>query len=93
MNHLVEGPFRDPASLNKPSTAPLPENLRIGDIPGWDVHWGLVLGVVCCIGAWVLIERTTLGWVYLGIVALMAVHVAVLGWIGARIVFPSTKRG
>jgi hypothetical protein len=46
MNHLVEGPFRDPASLNKPSTAPLAEHLRIGDIPGWDVHWGLVVGIV-----------------------------------------------
>ncbi len=61
MNHLVEGPFRDPASLNKPSTAPLPESLRVGDIPGFEVHWGLALGVLCCIGAWVLMERTTLG--------------------------------
>ena len=61
MNHLVEGPLRDPASLNKPSTAPLEAGLRVGDIPGWDVHWGLVFGIVCCIGAWVLIERTTWG--------------------------------
>lgn len=61
MNHLVEGPFRDPASLNKPSTAPLPEALRIGDIPGLDVHWGLVVGVICCVAAWGLIDRTTLG--------------------------------
>jgi len=61
MNHLVEGPFRDPASLNKPSTAPLAEQLRVGNIPGWDVHWGLAVGVVCCIVAWVLIDRTTWG--------------------------------
>lgn len=61
MNHLVEGPFRDPASLNKPSTAPLAEHLRIGDIPGMDVHWGLVLGVLACIGSWILIDRTTWG--------------------------------
>jgi simple sugar transport system permease protein len=61
MNHLVEGPFRDPASLNKPSTAPLAEHLRIGNIPGWDVHWGLILGVLCCLLTWVLIERTTWG--------------------------------
>ena len=32
--HLVEGPLRDPESLNKPSTLPLPEALRIGAI-GW----------------------------------------------------------
>ena len=61
MNHLVEGPLRDPASLNKPSTHPLPEALRIGTIPGWDVHWGLVLGLIACILSWVLIDRTTLG--------------------------------
>ncbi|MCY4589142.1 MAG: ABC transporter permease [Alphaproteobacteria bacterium] len=61
MNHLVEGPFRDPASLNKPSTAPLAEHLRIGDIPGWDVHWGLVAGIVGCLVSWVLVERTTWG--------------------------------
>lgn len=61
MNHMVEGPLRDPASLNKPSTAPLVETLRVGNIPGWDVHWGLVLGVISCVLAWVLIERTTWG--------------------------------
>jgi len=61
MNHFVEGPFRDPASLNKPSTAPLAGHLRVGDIPGWDVHWGLAIGVVCCIFSWVLIDRTTWG--------------------------------
>ncbi len=61
MNHLVEGPLRDPASLNKPSTHPLPEALRIGEIPGWDVHWGLAAGIIACIVSWVLIDRTTLG--------------------------------
>lgn len=61
MNHLVEGPFRDPASPNKPSTAPLADHLRIGDIPGWDVHWGLIVGILGCIFAWVLIERTSFG--------------------------------
>ena len=61
MNHLVEGPLRDPASLNKPSTAPLAEQLRVGNIPGWEVHWGLVAGLVACIFAWVLIELTTWG--------------------------------
>ena len=47
--HLVEGPLRDPASLNKPSTCSLAEGLRIGGIAGSDVHWGLVIGVVACI--------------------------------------------
>lgn len=61
MNHLIEGPFRDPTSLNKPSTAPLPEAWRIGDIPGMGVHWGLAVGILACLVGWVLIERTTLG--------------------------------
>ncbi len=47
--HLVEGPLRDPASLNKPSTHELVEGLRIAGIAGSDVHWGLVLGVLACI--------------------------------------------
>lgn len=61
MNHLVEGPFRDPSSLNKPSTAPIDASYRVGDIPGLDVHWGLAIGMVACIAMWVLIERTTWG--------------------------------
>ncbi len=61
MNHLVEGPLRDPASLNKPSTAPLAEWQRIGLVPGLEVHWGLIVGIVCCSMAWLLIERTTWG--------------------------------
>jgi ABC-type uncharacterized transport system permease subunit len=61
MNQLVEGPLRDPASLNKPSTHPLDDAYRIASIPGMDVHWGLVVGIVACIIAWVLIEKTRWG--------------------------------
>lgn len=61
MNHLVEGPLRDPASLNKPSTAPVDEGLRVGMIPGMDVHWGLIFGLLACAVAWVLVERTRWG--------------------------------
>ncbi len=60
-NHLVESVFRDPTSLNKPATAPLPEHLRIGDMPWIETHWGLVFGVVSCIFCWILIERTRIG--------------------------------
>ena len=61
MNHLVEGPLRDPASLNKPSTAPLPDALRVANLPGMEVHWGLVFGILACILSWILIDRTTIG--------------------------------
>lgn len=60
-NHLVEGPFRDPASLNKPSSLPLTEGLRVGDMPIIAAHWGVMVGIMACVACWVLIERTTLG--------------------------------
>lgn len=60
-NHLVEGPWRDPASLNKPSTAPIGEMNMLGNLPGLDVHWGLGFGVVFCVIAWILVQYTTLG--------------------------------
>ncbi len=59
--HIVEGPLRDPASLNKPSTLPLPEALRIGTIATYDVHWGLVFGVVACLAAAFWLSITTHG--------------------------------
>lgn len=60
-NHFVEGPFRDPASLNKPSTAPLPDSLRVGDMPFVAAHWGVFVAVIACVLCWLLIERTTIG--------------------------------
>lgn len=67
--HLVEGPMRDPASLNKPSTLPLPEALRIGPIMGeqafssWlgDVHWGLAAGLLMCLAAGVWLSFSASG--------------------------------
>ncbi|MGA1288533.1 MAG: ABC transporter permease [Rubrivivax sp.] len=59
--HIVEGPLRDPASLNKPSTLPLAESVRIGTIGPWDVHWGLVFGLVACVAAALWLSMTTHG--------------------------------
>lgn len=61
MNHFVEGALRDPASLNKPSTAHVGEANMISALPGTDVHWGLAVGVIACVAAWILLERTTFG--------------------------------
>lgn len=61
MNQLVEGPLRDPASLNRPSTPALPSSYMLADIPGTTIHVGLIYGVVLCVLAWVLVQRTTLG--------------------------------
>jgi len=61
LNHLVEGPLRDPASLNKPSTLPIGDDNMLGPLPGLDVHWGLVWGLGACLLFWVLMQRTTFG--------------------------------
>jgi simple sugar transport system permease protein len=60
-NHLVEGPLRDPASLNKPSTAPIADGSMLGRLPGLDVHWGLGFGIVLCLAMYVLTAHTTWG--------------------------------
>jgi simple sugar transport system permease protein len=61
MNHFVEGPLRDPSSLNKPSTWPIGDANMIGPIPGMDVHWGLVFGIVACVVIWAFLRFTTWG--------------------------------
>jgi len=60
-NHLVEGPLRDPASLNKPSTHPIGDASMLGSFPGLDVHWGLGFGLVFCVIMYVLVRHTTWG--------------------------------
>jgi simple sugar transport system permease protein len=59
--HTVEGPLRDPASLNKPSTLPLDASLLVGPIGAYEVHWGLVFGIVACVVAAVWLGATTHG--------------------------------
>jgi simple sugar transport system permease protein len=60
-NHFVEGPLRDPSSLNKPSTAPIGDANMIGNLPGLDIHWGLAFGIVFCVAMFVLVRYTTFG--------------------------------
>jgi simple sugar transport system permease protein len=60
-NHLVEGPLRDPHSLNKPSTSDIPASFALGNLPGMDVHYGLAYGVVVCVVAYILVHGTVFG--------------------------------
>jgi ABC-type uncharacterized transport system permease subunit len=59
--YLVEGPLRDPSSLNKPSTYPVGDANMLGDVPGMDVHLGLLFGLIACVVSYVLMEHTTFG--------------------------------
>jgi simple sugar transport system permease protein len=65
--YLVEGPFRDPASLNKPSTAPILRGCYLGNIPflestlRLEVHWGLAFGILASLLAYILMDHSTFG--------------------------------
>jgi ABC-type uncharacterized transport system permease subunit len=61
LNHLVEGPMRDPASLNKPSTREIGAANMIGSIPGTEIHWGLVFGIIAAVFSYILIYHTVFG--------------------------------
>lgn len=61
MNFFVEGSLRDLSNPNKPSTKPIGEAYMIGDIPGTEVHWGLVVGIVLAVVMFILLSRTTFG--------------------------------
>jgi len=61
LNHLVNGPMRDPTSLNKPSSYPIPDEKMLPTIGESNIHYGLIFGIVACLIAWVVMEHTTFG--------------------------------
>lgn len=61
LNHLVGGPMRDPSSLNKPSSFPIDPVNMLGNLPNTRIHFGLIYGLIACLIAYVLIQRTTFG--------------------------------
>lgn len=61
LNFLVEGPLRDPASLNHPASYPIADGHLLADLPAMRIHVGIVYGVIAClVSAW-LIYRTPIG--------------------------------
>lgn len=61
LNHLVEGPLKDPQSLNKPSTRHIGEANMLPNLPNLDVHYGLLFGIVACVVCYGLMSHTTFG--------------------------------
>jgi simple sugar transport system permease protein len=61
LNQAVNTWIKDPSSLNKPSSYPIPDNQMLQPIGGSLVNWGLVYGVVACVLAWFLIQKTIFG--------------------------------
>lgn len=61
LNHLVGGPMKDPSSLNKPSSYPIPDAAMLGTIPDTRIHYGLIYGLIACAITYFLIKHTTFG--------------------------------
>lgn len=60
-HHLTEGPLRDPASLDKPSTHPINTQYMLPVIPGIDVHVGLAISILLAVLAYVVLRFTHWG--------------------------------
>lgn len=58
---LIEGTLRDPSSTSFPATLPVPEQFRIGKIPGFEANWGLAIGIIGCLLAAIGLGRTNYG--------------------------------
>lgn len=61
MNHLISGPMRDPAVVHRPSSWSIGDAFALGKLPGTNIHWGLVLGILACLASYVLMRHTTFG--------------------------------
>jgi ABC-type uncharacterized transport system permease subunit len=61
LNHLVSGPIRDFSQTLKAQSWSIPKSFMIGNIPGYSVHWGLLIGLVVCAALHLLLRHTTLG--------------------------------
>lgn len=61
LNHCVEGPMHDPTSLDHPSSWPIGAANMLGNIPGTEIHLGLLFGLIACVLSWVLMDHTNLG--------------------------------
>jgi general nucleoside transport system permease protein len=74
LSQAVNTWIKDPSSLNKPSSFPIPDEqmlqpLTLPDsVAKWanvptdtSLHWGLIFGIVACVLAWFLVQKTTFG--------------------------------
>ena len=61
MNQLVGSIIKDPSETIKASSFALPAVNRLSALPGMRIHYGLMYGIIACVVAYVLIQRTTFG--------------------------------
>jgi general nucleoside transport system permease protein len=61
LNQAINTWIRDPSSLNKPASYPIPDEQMLQPLGDTTIHWGLIFGLIACVIAWVVINQTTLG--------------------------------
>ncbi len=61
LNQAVNTWIKDPSSLNKPSSFPIPDEQMLQPLGETSLHWGLVFGLCACLLAWFLMQKTTFG--------------------------------
>ncbi|MBF2735577.1 MAG: ABC transporter permease [Betaproteobacteria bacterium AqS2] len=59
VSHLVEGVLRDPASFDRPTTAPISVDAQLGSWEG--LHAGLPLGLLACLLAYAAVSHSRWG--------------------------------
>ena len=61
LNHCVEGPMHDPTSLDHPSSWPIGALNMLGNIPGTQIHLGLLFGIIACVFCSILMDHSNFG--------------------------------
>lgn len=61
LNHLISGPIRDFSQTLKAQSWSIPSYFMMPNIPGWSVHWGILIGILVCVLLHVLLRHTTFG--------------------------------
>jgi ABC-type uncharacterized transport system permease subunit len=61
LSQAVNTWIKDPASLNKPSSFPIPDEQMLQPLGDTSINWGLIFGLIACVIAWFLIQKTTFG--------------------------------
>ena len=61
LNHCVEGPMHDPEFHDKVASWSIGAANVLGNIPGTEIHYGFLYGIVLCIICGILMDHTTFG--------------------------------
>lgn len=61
LSQAVNTWIKDPSSLNKPSSFPIPDEQMLQPFGETSIHWGLPFGLFACVAVWFLLQKTTFG--------------------------------